>query len=101
MNQTGWVLVNVVLVAVIMIESMGNVKIAHMADFGESPRRDHVAARCGRHMHRRCGPLACVAVLNDVLPRRLHVSGWKRLMRLTLAGYWTVALLGFALACSG
>jgi hypothetical protein len=34
--------------------------------------------------------------MNDVLPRRLHVRSWKRLMRLTLAGYWTVALMGLA-----
>jgi len=32
--------------------------------------------------------------MNGLLPRRLHVRGWKQLMRATLAGYWIVALLG-------
>jgi hypothetical protein len=34
--------------------------------------------------------------MNDVLPARLHIRWWKKLMRLTLAGYWTVALIGLA-----
>jgi len=34
--------------------------------------------------------------MNDILPQRFHVRWWKNLMRLTLARYWTVALLGFA-----
>jgi hypothetical protein len=33
--------------------------------------------------------------MNDILPRRFHVAWWKNLMRLTLAGYWAVAVLGF------
>lgn len=35
-----------------------------------------------------------VLQMNDVLPRRLYIKWWKNLMRLTLAGYWLVALLG-------
>jgi hypothetical protein len=42
-----------------------------------------------------CG-LWLVLQMNDILPRRLHVRGWKTLMRVTLAGYWAVALLGLA-----
>jgi hypothetical protein len=34
--------------------------------------------------------------MNDILPQRLHVRNWKNLMRLTLAGYWIVAILGIA-----
>jgi hypothetical protein len=30
-----------------------------------------------------------------VLPARLHVAAWRRLMRATLAGYWLTGLLGF------
>jgi hypothetical protein len=37
-----------------------------------------------------------VLQMNDVLPPRLHVAAWKNLMRMTLAGYWLVVLLGFA-----
>ena len=37
-----------------------------------------------------------VLQMNDILPRRLHVRGWKMLMRITFAGYWLVALLGLA-----
>ena len=94
-NQTGWVLVNAALVAVIMIESMGNVKVAQIGDFGNS----YIAITW---LHALVGGCTVAAGLwlalqmNDVLPRRLHIRGWKRLMRLTLAGYWAVALLGFA-----
>jgi hypothetical protein len=38
-----------------------------------------------------------VLQMNDILPRRLHITGWKNLMRLTLAAYWVVALLGLAI----
>jgi hypothetical protein len=38
-----------------------------------------------------------VLQLNGFLPRRLHVRGWKTMMKLTLAGYWIVALLGLAI----
>jgi hypothetical protein len=37
-----------------------------------------------------------VLQMNDILPARWHIRGWKTLMRATLAGYWTVALLGIA-----
>jgi len=30
------------------------------------------------------------------VPQRWHLRAWKTLMRATLAGYWTVALLGIA-----
>ena len=33
--------------------------------------------------------------MNDVLPARWHIRGWKSLIRFTLGGYWTVAVLGF------
>ena len=34
--------------------------------------------------------------MNDILPARWHIRGWKTLMRTTLAGYCAVALLGIA-----
>jgi hypothetical protein len=38
-----------------------------------------------------------VAQMNGFLPKALHVRRWKAMMRLTLAGYWAVALLGLAI----
>jgi len=35
--------------------------------------------------------------MNDVLPQRWHTAKWKTLMRLTLTGYWLVALLGIGI----
>jgi hypothetical protein len=35
--------------------------------------------------------------MNDVLPPRWHTARWKTLMRLTLTGYWLVALLGIGI----
>ena len=38
-----------------------------------------------------------VLQMNDILPKSMHIGWWKTLMRLTLAGYWIVALLGFTM----
>jgi hypothetical protein len=38
-----------------------------------------------------------VLQMNGLLPQRLHVRGWKTLMRVTLAGYWAVAALGLTI----
>lgn len=38
-----------------------------------------------------------VLQMNGLLPGRLRVHGWKTMMKLTLAGYWLVALLGLAI----
>jgi hypothetical protein len=94
-NQTGWVLVNAALVACIMAPSMDNVKIGSASDLGNA----RVALTWLHALIGTCTVAAglwLVLQMNDVLPRRVHVRGWKNLMRLTLAGYWAVALLGFA-----
>jgi uncharacterized membrane protein YozB (DUF420 family) len=94
-NQTAWVLVNGVLVALIMIASIRTLKLAHLSDLANSGNFIIVA-------HATVGALTLFAGLwlvlqmNDVLPQRLHIHGWKTLMRVTLAGYWAVALLGIA-----
>ena len=94
-NQTIWVLVNAALVAFMMVGSLADVKIAASVDLLE-PR---VAVTW---LHAAIGSFTVVAGLwlvlqmNGVLPKRIHVRGWKNLMRLTLAGYWAVALLGLA-----
>ena len=94
-NQTGWVLVNAALVGAIMVGALGNATIAGIADLGD-PR---IAITWLHALIGTCTVAAglwLVLQMNDVLPRRFHIRGWKRLMRLTLAGYWAVALLGFA-----
>jgi hypothetical protein len=95
-NQTIWVLVNSVLVALIMAPSFGsNFKLKSVAD----AHPDTLITA----LHAVLGTLTVIAGLwlvlqmNDVLPERLHVMWWKNLMRVTLAGYWIVALLGLAI----
>ncbi|HEY7943261.1 MAG: hypothetical protein ACHP7M_02440 [Burkholderiales bacterium] len=94
-NQTAWVLVNAVLVALIMIASIRTFKLAHLSDLANGGNLIIV-------MHALVGALTLgagiwlVLQMNDLLPRRLHIRGWKMLMRVTLAGYWAVALLGIA-----
>lgn len=94
-NQTIWVLVNAALVALIMASAMRDVKLGSVADLAD--------ARLGiTWLHALIGTFTAAAGLwlvlqmNDILPPRFHVTWWKNLMRLTLAGYWAVALLGFA-----
>jgi hypothetical protein len=92
-NQTVWVLVNAALVAFIMFSSMQDAKLESLASLAET--RLWVT-----WLHALIGTLTLIAGLwlvlqmNDVLPKAVHVSWWKTLMRCTLAGYWTVALLG-------
>jgi len=94
-NQTAWVLVNGALAALIMIPSIRTFKLAHVSDLANSGNLIVVA-------HAAIGALTLLAGLwlvlqmNDILPARWHVRGWKTLMRATLAGYWAVALLGIA-----
>ena len=94
-NQTVWVLVNAVLVALIMIASIRTFKLAHLSDLANRGNLITV-------IHATMGTLTFVAGLwlvlqmNDILPERWHIRRWKTLMRATLAGYWAVALLGIA-----
>ena len=93
-NQTSWVLVNAVLVALIMVSSMENVAIARIADLA-SPRMGIAWLHAALGACTVAAGLWLVLQMNDVLPQRIHLRGWKTLMRLTLAGYWAVALFGF------
>ena len=94
-NQTVWVLVNAALVIFIMWGSMADVKLESAADL--APIKVWLT-----WLHALIGSLTVagglwlVLQMNDILPARWHVTWWKNLMRATLAGYWTVALLGFA-----
>ena len=94
-NQTTWVALNLGLIALVMAGSMQDVKIGSARDLADW--------RVGlTWLHAAAGTLTAAASLwivlqmNGVLPERLHVGGWKNLMRAALAGYWLTALLGFA-----
>jgi CDGSH-type Zn-finger protein/uncharacterized membrane protein YozB (DUF420 family) len=95
-NQTIWVLVNTVLVALIMARGMENAALETASDLA----RPHLLVPW---LHALLGAATVAAGLwlvlqmNGILPRALHVRGWKTLMRVTLAGYWAVAALGLAL----
>ncbi|MGH8621266.1 MAG: CDGSH iron-sulfur domain-containing protein, partial [Burkholderiales bacterium] len=95
-NQTVWVLVNTVLVALIMARGMENAAFAAASDLA----KPHILVPW---LHAAVGAATVAAGLwlvlqmNGILPKPLHVRGWKTLMRATLAGYWAVALLGFSI----
>lgn len=95
-NQTVWVLVNAVLVALIMARGMDNAALESASDLA----KPHLLVPW---LHAALGTatvaagLWLVAQMNGWLPRRLHVRGWKTLMRATLAGYWAIAVLGLAI----
>jgi hypothetical protein len=88
-------MVNAVLVALIMVGSIRAFKLAHLSDL-LNPGNFIIVA------HAIVGTLTFVAgawlvlQMNDILPPRFHVRNWKNMMRLTLAGYWIVAILGIA-----
>jgi CDGSH-type Zn-finger protein/uncharacterized membrane protein YozB (DUF420 family) len=94
-NQTVWVLLNMVLIAFIMARGMENVALENISDL--APVHYWVP-----WLHATAGTATAMAGLwlvlqmNGLLPRRLHLRAWKRLMRATLTGYWIVVLLGFA-----
>jgi hypothetical protein len=92
-NQTTWVVLNLGLIALVMAGSLQDVKIAKPAELADW--------RVGvTWLHAASGTLTAAAGLwivlqmNGVLPARLHVAWWKRLMRAALAGYWLTGLLG-------
>jgi hypothetical protein len=94
-NQTIWVLVNAVLVALIMVGSMWTFKLAHLRDLA-NPGNLVIVLHAMVGTLTLAGGLWLVLQMNDVLPQRWHIRAWKRLMQATLAGYWVMALLGIA-----
>ena len=95
-NQTVWVLVNAVLVGLIMVRGMENAAVDGAADLVKV----HIWVPW-LHAALGAATVACglwlVLQMNDLLPKSIHIRGWKTLMRVTLAGYWLVALSGLAL----
>ena len=95
-NQTMWVLVNAALVICIMIPSLQNAKVHSFAELTKLPTAlPWVHAALG--LLTLISGLWLVLQMNDVLPQRWHTPRWKTLMRLTLTGYWLVALLGIGI----
>ena len=92
-NQTVWVLLNATLVALIMARSMENAAFETATDL----MTPYIFVPW---LHALLGGATVAAGLwlvlqmNGLLPAALHVRGWKKMMRMTLAGYWTVAILG-------
>ena len=95
-NQTIWVVLNTLLVALIMAGSMQGAAVKGAADLA----RPNIWVPW---LHAALGAATVgagwwlVLQMNGVLPKRLHVRAWKTLMRIALAGYWSVALLGLAI----
>ncbi len=95
-NQSVFVLLNAVLVVLIMAGSMANAELESAADLAKL----HLGVPW---LHATIGTVTVgsglwlVLQMNGLLPRWLHVRGWKTMMKLTLAGYWIVALLGLAI----
>lgn len=95
-NQTVWVLLNTVLIALIMARSLGNAAVSTLADLANP----HVWVPW---LHAAIGAataasgLWLVLQMNGLLPKPLRMHAWKTLMRVTLAGYWIVALGGLAI----
>jgi hypothetical protein len=95
-NQTVWVLVNAALVACIMIPSLQHAQLKSLADLTRLPTAlPWIHAALG--LVTLISGLWLVLQMNDVLPPRWHIPRWKTLMRLTLTGYWLVALLGIGI----
>jgi hypothetical protein len=92
-NQTIWVLVNGALVLFLMLGSMSEAKITKPADLAD-------VRTAVTWVHAIVGTLTFVAgiwlvlQMNNILPVGWRITWWKKLMRLTLAGYWIVAILG-------
>jgi uncharacterized membrane protein YozB (DUF420 family) len=95
-NQTIWMLLNAVLVALIMAVSLSDVAPKAASDFGKpNVLVPWVHAALGAATI--ASGLWLVLQMNGLLPRGLHVRGWKTMMRLTLAGYWVVLQLGLVI----
>ncbi len=96
-NQTGWVLFNILLTIFIMIvayyeyvipglpgnlsQAFGIVSTIHAA-------LGLLAIGCGVYL---------ILRMNQLIPKKWRIKGWKRMMRLTLALYLLVGLLGLGI----
>lgn len=95
-NQTAWVLFNLVLVEFVMVGSFqANIRPGLPADLPKHPYYWLTT------LHALLGGITMLIGvyillrMNKLLPKALRVSWWKTLMRVALAGYWLVTILGF------
>ena len=92
-NQTTWVLVNLVFVVFLMAGAIASFKFKGFSDLKN-------LGNLVTWLHALFGTLTVAAGLwlvlqmNNLLPAAWHVRRWKALMRVTLAGYWLVAMGG-------
>jgi len=89
-NQTLWVMFNALLVALIMLPSLGEVTGQGAATKGYWIAWLHAVAG-GVAVG---GGIYLLLLMNRLLPENLSITWWKTLMRVVLASYWLVALLG-------
>jgi uncharacterized membrane protein YozB (DUF420 family) len=96
-NQTGWVLFNIVLTIFIMLKAYYEYVIPGL------PGALSQAYGIVSTIHAALGLLAiaCGAYLilrmNQRIPKKWRIKGWKRMMRLTLALYLLVGALGLGI----
>ncbi len=94
--QTGLVLFNIVLTIFIMIPAFvssvtpklpGTLGTAYGLVAAIHAALGAIAILCGLYL---------ILRMNQLLPKSLQISGWRNLMRFTLALYWAVGLFGLA-----
>ena len=96
-NQTGWVLLNIVLTIFIMIVAYveyvapglpGNLRQAYGILPTIHAALGLLAIFCGVYL---------ILRMNQWIPKKWRIKWWKNLMRLTLALYWLVGIFGLAI----
>jgi uncharacterized membrane protein YozB (DUF420 family) len=96
-NQTGWVLFNIVLTIFVMLVAYyqyvipglpGNLSQAYSIVATIHAALGSLAILCGVYL---------ILRMNQLIPKNWRIKWWKRLMRLTLALYWLVGILGLGI----
>lgn len=96
-NQTGWVLLNIVLTIFIMIVAYveyvtpglpGNLRQAYGLLPTIHAALGLLAIFCGVYL---------ILRMNQWIPKKWRIKWWKNLMRLTLVLYWLVGIFGLAI----
>ncbi len=96
-NQTAWVLFNIVLTLFIMVVAYVEYVVPGM------PRVLGQAFGIVSTIHAALGLLAIacgvylILRMNQLLPPKWRIKGWKRMMRLTLVSYLLVGVLGLGI----
>jgi uncharacterized membrane protein YozB (DUF420 family) len=95
--QTSMVLLNLVLVLSIMVESFIR-NVAPGLPEGLKTQFGIISTiHAGIGLLAVAGGVYLLLRMNQLLPKRMQITNWKSLMRLTFGLYWTTGLLGLAL----